>query len=91
MEPAPAEPQGEQILVPAGSPWRYLDNGSDQGVTWCAKAFDDSAWKVGTAQLGYGDGDEATQVSYGPDPYAKYVTTYFRYKFNVTDPSSLSE
>ncbi len=38
--------------------------------------------------MGYGDGDEATTVSYGPDPNHKYVTTYFRHHFSVPDPSS---
>jgi hypothetical protein len=30
-------------------------------------------------QLGYGDNDEATVVSYGPSSTSKYVTTYFRH------------
>ena len=32
----------QTVLVPAGSTWKYLDNGSDQGVAWRAAAFDDS-------------------------------------------------
>ena len=38
-------------------------------------------------ELGYGDGDEATIVSYGLSSSAKYITTYFRLAFNVPDPS----
>jgi hypothetical protein len=38
------------------------------------------------AQLGYGDGDETTVVSYGPDPAKKYITTYYPQAFTVTDP-----
>ncbi len=45
-------------LVPLGSVWKYLDNGSDQGTNWIAPNFDDSAWASGPAELGYGDGDE---------------------------------
>ena len=75
------------ILVPAGSTWRYLDNGSDQGAAWRSPTFDDAGWPSGPAQLGYGDGDEATVVSYGPDAGSKYVTTYFRRPFQVTDAS----
>src|SRR5437867_7819065 len=75
------------ILVPTGSVWKYLDNGSNQGTAWRAAAFNDASWASGPAQLGYGDGDEATVVSYGPSSTNKYVTTYFRRAFNVADPS----
>jgi hypothetical protein len=79
------------LLVPRGSAWRYRDDGSDQGSAWRAPSFDDTTWKMGSAQLGYGDGDEATVVSYGPNPSPKYVTTYFRRTFVVTDPSLYSQ
>src|ERR1044072_7277413 len=75
-------------LIPVGSVWRYLDNGWDQGSAWRTPAFDDSAWASGPAQLGYGDGDEATVVGYGPNASAKYITTYFRRAFTVTNPAA---
>ena len=75
-------------LVSTGSTWKYRDNGSNQGTSWRALAFDDATWSAGAAQLGYGDADEATIVSYGPDPNAKYITTYFRQKFFVGSPSA---
>ena len=79
---------GDQVtLVPIGSTWTFLDDGSDQGAAWRDPAFDDSAWSSGPAQLGYGDGDEATVVGFGPDSNNKFITTYFRHEFNVTDPS----
>lgn len=77
-------------LVETGSVWRYLDDGSDQRVAWRATTFDDAAWKSGPAQLGYGDGDEATVVGYGPDPDRKHVTTYFRHAFSIADRSSIA-
>jgi hypothetical protein len=76
------------VLIPPGATWKYLDNGSDQGTTWRATAFNDTAWASGPAQLGYGDGDETTVVSYGPNSGAKYITTYFRRSFNVADASA---
>ncbi|HXI51251.1 MAG TPA: hypothetical protein VNH84_07095, partial [Candidatus Saccharimonadales bacterium] len=75
-------------LVSFGSVWKYLDNGSDQGTAWRAPGFNDGAWASGPAQLGYGDGDEATIVSFGPDSANKYITTYFRRTFNVSNVSS---
>jgi len=77
-------------LVPAGAVWKYLDNGSNQGTAWRAPVFDDSAWKSGPAQLGYGNGDEATVLGYGPDANNKYVTSYFRRTFNVANPAALA-
>lgn len=80
----------EAPLVPARSVWKYLDNGTDQGTAWREVAFDDSSWASGFAELGYGDGDEATVVSYGPDPLRRYITTYFRQSFQVSDPAVIS-
>lgn len=77
-------------LVPKDAIWSYLDNGSDQGVLWRESVFDDSTWLTGPSELGYGDGDEATVVDFGPDPNNKYITTYFRHAFNVTDISNIS-
>ncbi|MEY3397408.1 MAG: Inner spore coat protein, partial [Bacteroidota bacterium] len=71
-----------------GSEWHYIDNGSDLGTTWRDLNFDDSSWSVGTGEFGYGDGDEATTVSYGPDAGNKYITTYFRKTFEYTGDDS---
>ena len=75
-------------LVPFGSTWQYLDDGSDQGTAWTEPDFDDAGWRSGAAQLGYGEGDEATVVGFGDDPSNRFTTTYFRHTFDVPDPSS---
>ena len=77
-------------LVAKGSVWKYLDNGTDQGTAWRNPAFDDTAWASGAGQLGYGDGDEVTLVGYGPDPNAKYITTYFRRTVTVSNPAQFT-
>ena len=82
---APAARAADTTLVPTGSVWKYLDNGSDQGTAWRATSFNDSTWASGAAQLGYGDGDEATTVGFGSDANNKFITTYFRRSFNVTN------
>ncbi len=73
--------------VGSGDEWKYLDNGSNQGTAWRAASFDDSTWQSGPSQLGYGDGDEATVVSFGGDSGNKHPTTYFRKNFDIPDPS----
>src|SRR5215213_2745643 len=80
----------QTTLVGRGSSWKYLDNGSNQSTDWLAPVFDDSAWAAGSAQLGYGDGDEATVVSYGADANNKYITTYFRKSFTVANPADFN-
>jgi|GEM_PF-3474872 len=72
-------------LVSTGAVWRYLDTGSNQGTSWRNRIFNDASWSSGRSELGYGDGDEATIVSYGANPNNKYVTTYFRMPFAVTN------
>lgn len=71
-------------LIPQGSVWRYLDNGSNQGTAWRAFAFNDSTWKTGAAPLGYGD-PVTTVVSFGPSSSSKFITTYFRRRFTTTN------
>jgi len=78
-------------LISRGSNWQYLDDGSDQGTAWRELEYDDSTWQAGPGPLGYGDGDEATVVGYGPNANNKYPTTYFRQTFDIEDPSSLTE
>jgi hypothetical protein len=82
----PGNPTGG-TLVAQGATWRYLDNGSNPGTAWRATSFNDGSWKQGPAQLGYGDGDEQTVVSYGPNAGQKYLTSYYRRQF-LADPAS---
>jgi hypothetical protein len=77
-------------LIAYGSSWKYLDKGTNQGTTWRSITFIDATWASGNAQLGYGDGDEATVVSYGSSSTNKYVTTYFRKTITVTDTSQFN-
>ena len=81
-------PGSTNTLVAAGSVWKYLDNGSDQGTAWRAPGYDDSAWASGVAPLGYGDPWIVTTVSYGPNSSSKYITTYFRKTIIVTNAAS---
>jgi hypothetical protein len=80
----------ERNFIEAGSEWRYLDNGSNQGTKWRARLFDDSKWSAGPAQLGYGDSDEKTKLSFGGSSSNKHVTTFFRHAFEVTDPAGVT-
>ena len=64
-------------LIALGAEWRYLDDGSDQGTAWRGLNFDDSGWQSGAAELGFGEGDEATVLARGA------ITYYFRHGFTA--------
>ncbi len=77
---------GSVELVAEDAPWRYLDTGVYPGPRWTRPDFDDSGWPRGRAQLGYGEGDEATVVSFGGIPGDRHITTWFRYRFMLPNP-----
>ena len=79
-----------QVLIPKGSFWKYLDDGSNQGTSWREVSFNDNGWSSGKAQLGYGDGDENTKISYGSSSNNKHICYYFRKTFTVSDPNAAS-
>jgi len=80
-----------ELFINQGSMWAYLDDGSDQSTAWSQPGFVDSSWLVKPAQFGYGDADEATVVSFGPDENNRFITTYFRREFEVVDPAALEK
>ena len=83
--------KSEETVIPFGAVWSYLDTGVDQGTAWLENEFDDSAWSTGPGQLGFGEGDEATEISFGSDLENKHPTTYFRHKFQVADAVRANE
>lgn len=83
-------PTPPRVLVPMAASWKYLDNGSDQGTAWRNPGFNDAAWSSGPAQLGYGDGDEQTTVSFGFYVNNRNITTYFRKTFVATNVNRIA-
>ena len=76
----------QQNVVNAGSDWRYhVPAATVPG--WETPAFDDSAWASGPAQLGYGDGDEATVIGTSAD---QITAAYFRRTVVITNAASVS-
>jgi hypothetical protein len=77
-----------QIIIPQGANWKYLDDGTNQNTAWYGQNFNDSSWSQGAAQLGYGDGDESTVISYGNSSSNKHITYYFRKSFNISNATA---
>ncbi len=77
------------VFLATNVTWKYHDQGQDLGTAWRASNYNDSTWASGPAQLGYGENDEATVVSYGGIATNRYPTTYFRRSFVVNSGTSL--
>lgn len=72
-----------------GDTIKYFDKGSSIPSNWMDHSFDDSSWSAGPSELGYGETDEATKISYGPSSSNKYPSYYFRKKFNINNSSEI--
>jgi hypothetical protein len=82
--PPPPPPPETVVPIPLGSVWKYDDTGTDRGTAWLAPGYDDTAWNSGPAQLGYGDGDEATVLRRSPVVPSYYFRRRFRVEGQVT-------
>jgi hypothetical protein len=78
-------PLDRLVLIKEESDWRYLSTEDLSGNNWTQPKFDDSKWKTGKAELGYGDEPEVT-IDGGP-PAQRRITAYFRHVFELDDPA----
>ena len=82
---------GAEQFVVAGDYWKYDDSGTDLAVAWRDPSFADGTWQENLAEVGYGDNDETTMVSYGGSSSNKHITTYFRRRFYLDDPADYTD
>ncbi|MDA7931017.1 hypothetical protein N9B34_02105 [Akkermansiaceae bacterium] len=75
------------IIIEPDAPWKYQDNGIDQGDNWRQSGFDDENWKEGSGKFGYGGDGETTKLEWGGDRNNKATTYYFRHTFNIDESS----
>ncbi|HVR73374.1 MAG TPA: lamin tail domain-containing protein, partial [Planctomycetota bacterium] len=86
---APNFPRSESAGVPIvrkGDVWRYLRGRRAPGAGWRDPSFDDKEWESGPGGLGYGDGDDATEIL---DMRGNYVSLYARRAFQPAGALSL--
>jgi hypothetical protein len=82
----PAQQPASTVLVPFGAPWKFLDDGSNQGTAWRNPNFNDSGWSNGIAELGFADGDESTIIR-RTNSSGTIATFYFRKTVLLTNLS----
>jgi acid phosphatase type 7 len=76
-------------IIPFNSSWKYLDNNTNP-AGWETTLFNDASWLSANGILGYGDG-QVPQLNFGSDANNKFITTYFRRQFNITNVNSYSD
>jgi hypothetical protein len=79
---------GRETLVPLGATWKFLPFGSTPGASWQAADSDDAHWSAGRAELGFGDGDEATAIAAEREASSTVAAAYFRTTFEVANPDA---
>lgn len=82
-------PSSGDFLVVHSDNWRYRPGTSEPSATWTsdAEATLDGSWLTGPGGFGYGDGDDATELSGMMNVYS---TVYTRKDFVVTGGEDLS-
>jgi hypothetical protein len=69
-----------ETVVSAGDTWRYQKPVTEPDSNWRRLAtYNDASWSQGPGGIGYGDGDDNTQISY---PAA---SVFMRKVFNIVD------
>ncbi len=76
----------ERLIIPGGAEWRYLKGSAPVPAGWNEVGFDDAAWESGPAGIGYGDGDDLTELG---DMRGSYLSVFCRKAFEVAGPSAI--
>lgn len=71
----------ESLVLP-GDVWRYFVGVSEPPANWILSDFSDVSWKQGRGGFGYGDGDDATEIS-------PTISVYIRRSFEVKDVAKI--
>ncbi|MDX2430471.1 MAG: CotH kinase family protein [Bacteroides sp.] len=69
-----------ETMIQTGDSVKYLVPESELPSDWSTLEFDDSMWTDGISGIGYGDGDDSTEI----DPC---ISVYIRYSFSIPDIS----
>jgi len=73
---------GTEAIFAYGADWKYLSQTTDPG-DFTSASYDDSAWPEGPGELGFGDGDEATDIG----KTATNISYFFRKTVDITSGS----
>ena len=78
----------DTTIIAVGETWRYLKGTSEPSSSWKNTSFNDGSWLTGATGIGYGDGDDATQLN---DMQNNYVSVYCRKSFNLSSVDDIDD
>jgi hypothetical protein len=76
-------PSHWETVIAEGDAWRYIVPVAEPAAAWRQPEFADAGWRTGAAGIGYGDGDDRTEVPAGT------ISVYARKAFSVGDPDDV--
>lgn len=71
-----------ETIINWGDEWKYFPGIEEPSIEWNEIDFNDSSWSVGNSGFGYGDDDDATEIS-------GVLSFYIRNTFNISDLSAI--
>jgi hypothetical protein len=87
----PGMPAVANLPINKGDEWKYLDDGTSLDATnWKSATYDDTLWGRGPGKLGYED-NALTLLKTGPNSSTKYITYYFRKRFNIPSVAAVGD
>lgn len=85
------QPMEETKYVSTGDIWRYFKGLQAPPANWADPGFDDSSWLTGPTGIGYGDNDDATELTDMRQTATNpgYLSVYLRKDFTVSAPAEV--
>lgn len=76
----------DRTIIADGEIWKYFKGTAAPPASWKDLAFNDNTWLSGPAGIGYGDGDDRTELT---DMQNSYLSVFCRKRFTVTSPGEI--
>ena len=76
----------DSVIIPDNATWSFFRGESNPPATWRELDFNDAAWESGPTGIGYGDGDDRTELN---DMRNNYVSVFCRKIFEIENPAEL--
>lgn len=85
------QPMEETRYVAVGDTWRYFKGTQAPPAAWADPGFDDASWLSGPTGIGYGDNDDATELTDMRQTATNpgYLSVYLRKEFQVASPADV--
>ena len=69
-----------ESIIKTGDSVLFWVPDSEPDADWKTMTYNDSGWAEGISGIGYGDGDDSTEID-------QCISVYIRYKFSIPDTS----